>query len=49
MIVIKSKRSMASLNNQRYFTRHKSLENKGLTSNQNDAILKEQLELNFNK
>jgi len=47
--LIRSKRSMASLNNQRYFTRHISLQNKGLTSEKNDAILKEQLELNFNK
>jgi len=47
--LIRSKRSMASLNNQRYFTRHTSLQNKGLTSEKNDAILKEQLELNFNK
>ena len=47
MIIIKAKRSMAYLNNQRLFTRSAILK-KGLTSTQTDVNIKEQLEFNFN-
>ena len=49
MKIIRAKRSIAYLNNQRSFSRYTFSENKGLTSENNDAILKEQLEFNFNK
>ena len=47
MIIIKAKRSMAYLNNQRLFTRPAILK-KGLTSTQTDVNIKEQFEFNFN-
>ena len=49
MKLICAKRGIAYLNNQRSFSRYTFSENKGLTSEKNDAILKEQLEFNFNK
>ena len=49
MMNIRAKRSMAYLNNQRIFNRPQIVENKGLTKANPDAIVKEQLEFNFNK
>ena len=48
-MIIRAKRSMAYLNNQRSMTPPRLYGKKGLTTARVDAIIKEQLEFNFNK
>jgi len=49
MYIIRSSKSLASLHNHRSFNPPKLYGNKGLTKKVVDAIVKEQLEFNFNK
>jgi|TARA_B100001094_G_scaffold149259_1_gene144463 hypothetical protein len=48
-MIIRAKRSMAYLNNQRSMNPPRLYGKKGLTTAKVDAIIKEQLEFNFNK
>jgi hypothetical protein len=48
-MVLRSKRSLASLHNYRSFNPPKLYQKKGLTSESKECNIKEQLEFNFNK